>query len=361
MAKPLKLPQLKHVKYVRSKGKVYAYFNTGKTTSKGMPVYARMPHPSAVGFFDSYAAFKGARTKRQSVGYLVSDLVRDYEVSMEKREDLAEGSKALYRFTNKRVVELLGEFPINDVQPSDVRFMLENKMPGVGAHNIFLSMVRILYKWARLDGKTTLEPTKDMKALKGGEHAPWPEPILQAGLQAEDDRTRLAINLLYYTGQRIGDVAKMEWDHIIDGEMWVLQEKTDKEVCPPVHRDLAAELARTPRTGKTILTDAMGQPLNEEVIRRDLKVFSKARGKECVPHGLRKNAVIALLEAGCTIAEVSAITGQTFGIVEKYAAKVNRRRLGKAAMEKLENRTSTGKPDGKPSEEPRKPAPEEAE
>ena len=61
----------------------------------------------------------------------------------------------------------------------------------------------------------------------------------------------------------------------------------------------------------------------------DLVVFS-------VPHGLRKNAVNALLEAGCTIAEVSAITGQTHQVVEHYAAQVNRRKLGKSAIVKFE-------------------------
>lgn len=37
----------------------------------------------------------------------------------------------------------------------------------------------------------------------------------------------------------------------------------------------------------------------------------------------------------CTIAEVSAITGQTHQVVEHYAAKVNRRKLGKAAIVKF--------------------------
>lgn len=49
-----------------------------------------------------------------------------------------------------------------------------------------------------------------------------------------------------------------------------------------------------------------------------------------------KNDVNALLEAGCTIAEVSAITGQTHQVVEHYAAKVNRRKLGKSAIVKFE-------------------------
>lgn len=346
-----RLPKLDHVKYVRSRGKVYAYFNTGKKSPSGQPIYVRLPHPSAVGFFDSYGAMKGARTKREATGYLVADMVRDFEISMEKRSDLSEGSKRLYRVTNRRVVDLLGEFPVNDLQPADVRYVLENKMAGAGAYNIFLSMIGILYTWGRRNDKTLLEPTKDMQKIKGGEHDPWPEPILQAGLSAEDDRVRLAINLLYYTGQRISDVVKMRWSDILDGEIYLTQQKTGKEVSPPIHRDLATLLARTPKRGITILVNHLGQPVSSQVIRKELKAFSKAQGKECIPHGLRKNAVIALLEAGCTVAEVAAITGQTFAIVEKYATKVNRRRMGKAAILKLENRTETGKRIGKLSKD----------
>lgn len=338
-----KLPKLEHVKYVRSKGKVYAYFNTGKRTSQGTAIYSPLPHPSDIGFYDSYAAMKGARTKRQSVGYLISDLVRDYEVSMEKRADLAKGSKELYRSTNRRVIEHLGDFPVNDLQQGDVQYVLENKMAGAGAHNIFLSVLGILYTWARQNGKTKLEPTKDVQRRKGGEHEPWPEAILHAGLVAKHDRTRLAINLLYYTGQRISDVVKMRWSDIHNGEIFVFQKKTSKEVSPPLHRDLKAELDRTPKRGMTIIASPAGRPVSDEVIRKDLKKFSSAQGKECIPHGLRKNAVIALLEAGCTVAEVAAITGQTFQIVEKYATRVNRRKLGQAAILKLENMTGTGK------------------
>ena len=77
-----------------------------------------------------------------------------------------------------------------------------------------------------------------------------------------------------------------------------------------------------------------------------MKAYSAKLGRECVPHGLRKNAVIALLEAGCTVAEVAAITGQTYVVVERYAARVNTRRLGKAAVLKLDE-TRTGKRNGK--------------
>jgi len=57
-----------------------------------------------------------------------------------------------------------------------------------------------------------------------------------------------------------------------------------------------------------------------------------------VPHGLRKNAVNALLLAGCTIAEVGSITGQSMQVIEHYAARVNNRKLGEAAILKMDSR-----------------------
>lgn len=350
MARPHKLPRLEHVKYVHARGKVYAYFNTGKKTKVGKPVYTRMPNPAEIGFYDSYAALKAARTKRTSTVYTVADLVAEFEVALEKRADLAENSKTIYRKTASRVVEFLGKVPANDLQPSDVQLILDNEMPGAGSYNMFSAVVGLIYKWGRQRGKTDLNPTKDIEKVKGGEHEPWPEPVLQAGLAAKDDVVRLAIHLLYYTGQRISDVVRMRWGDIHDGEIFVTQKKTGKEVSPPLTRALSAELERTPKRGITILVKSNGKPYTEAGIRAALKSFTRDLGKECIPHGLRKNAVIALLEAGCTVAEVSAITGQTFGIVEQYASKVNRRRLGKAAILKFdrsENEPRSGKRIGK--------------
>ena len=53
-------------------------------------------------------------------------------------------------------------------------------------------------------------------------------------------------------------------------------------------------------------------------------------------HGLRKSAVVFLLEAGCTDAEVSAITGQSRQMVEHYARQVNQRKLAASAILKWE-------------------------
>ena len=48
-----------------------------------------------------------------------------------------------------------------------------------------------------------------------------------------------------------------------------------------------------------------------------------------------------LLEAGCTTAEVQAITGQSVEMVEHYAKDVDKRKLAKSGMKKLENASAT--------------------
>jgi hypothetical protein len=63
-----------------------------------------------------------------------------------------------------------------------------------------------------------------------------------------------------------------------------------------------------------------------------IRDMSELRSKRLVIHGLRKSAVVFLLEAGCTDAEVSAITG----LAEHYAKQVNHRRLAAAAILKWE-------------------------
>jgi hypothetical protein len=56
------------------------------------------------------------------------------------------------------------------------------------------------------------------------------------------------------------------------------------------------------------------------------------RERRLVFHGLRKSAVVFLLEAGCTDAETAAITGQSRDMVEHYAKQVNQQRLAAAAI-----------------------------
>ena len=52
---------------------------------------------------------------------------------------------------------------------------------------------------------------------------------------------------------------------------------------------------------------------------------------------LETSAVVMMLEAGCTEAEVSAVTGQSMRMAAHYAKQVNQKRLAASAILKLED------------------------
>lgn len=343
---PAKMPSLPHVRFVRTKGKIYAYFDTGRKKPSGRQVYVPMPPFGSAGFYDTYASMKGARAKSAAVDYTVADMVRDYEKSLTFKE-LKPRSQIVYSTALRKVTKFLGDYPANDLTSEDVQGVLDNDIEGAGSYNNFLAVVGVVYTWARSPRggkKTTLKPTEGISKRKGGEHAPWPEQIVEAALASDDANIRLAVHLLYFTGQRIGDVLSMRWSDIRDGVIEVTQQKTGKTVWVPFLNELRDELASTPKKGLTIIANDRGQRRGMNTVRDELQAFTRKLGTETVPHGLRKNAVNAFLESSCTVAETASITGQSYKVVEHYAKQINQRGMAKAAVLKLENKRATRKP-----------------
>lgn len=335
-----KLPNLEHVKFVRrffgGREVIYAYFNTGQKKD-GKPIYKRMPGPSEPRFYESYAALKAGRTKRATKAFTVANLV-DLYLSSREYGNKAKSTQDLYRIQLLKAAKLFAEAPANELTREDVELVLDQEGWGAGSQNAFVGALGAAYKWARTIHKKTItaDPVKGIERRKMGEHDPWPDDILTAALACNDPRIRLAVHLLYCTGQRIGDVCAMRWGQIKDGYVTLTQEKTGTELTFPVAAELRAELDQTTKRGLYVLTNDQGQPLRQKALREAIIAFTIAQGKRCVPHGLRKNAVNTLLEAGCTVYQVSAITGQSLAMIEHYAAKVDRKKLGTAAMLKFD-------------------------
>ena len=192
-------------------------------------------------------------------------------------------------------------------------------------------------------------PCVHVKKLKGGEgYTPWDFGDIDSfKMRARKDLWHAAI-LALYSGQRLNDVLNMRWDDIANGLIAVVQNKTRKKLWIPMHANLRAALHDIPRCGVTILTSTKGQPWTliwtKELNRPEMKLLRK---KQLVFHGLRKSAVVFLLEAGCTDAEVSAITGQSRQMVEHYAKQVNQRKLAATAISKWEaSETNSPEQDG---------------
>lgn len=334
---PHKLP--KHVKRVRSKGKDYFYFDTGQRLD-GKRIYRRLPDLRDPSFGGALAAMQGHRNRAKPVDIVrVPKLIDLYQKSGEYG-DLTASSKRIYDIYLARLASLLPTAPVGELERKDIQVLFDNMGETPGAANMFLAVTASLLKWGRARDYLKTNPCDDIKPHKLGEHKPWPEAILQAALKTKKARVRLLVHLLYYTAQRINDVLDMTWNDVVGDELQVRQRKTGKEYRIPLHKALRDELKRTPKRGLTIVTSATGMRLGEDTARDELKAFVATFGVKRVPHGLRKNAVIALLEVGCSVAETAAISGQSLKMVEHYAKERDRRKLASAAILRWEGNAS---------------------
>lgn len=332
---------LPRVKRVRSKGREYYYFDTGTQNERGKTIYNRLPDIRAPNFGDVYAAMKAGVTRRSDMRPVmnVATLIKNYERSPEFSR-LSDGTQRTYGYALRKIEAGLGKAPVDDVQPRDLAGLLALMGDAAGSINLTRSVMAALYKWGRARQLVSegVDPVGSQQPLSMGSHEPWAPAILRAALTCDRPRVKLAVHLLYYTAQRIGDVCAMRWSDVHDETISLVQRKTKKTMTIRLHHDLARLLADTPKRGLTILTRPDGGPVGDDAIRKEIQAFAADFGVRIVPHGLRKNAVIALLEAGCSVAETAAVSGQSFQMVEYYAKQRNQKELSSAAILKWQER-----------------------
>lgn len=170
-------------------------------------------------------------------------------------------------------------------------------------------------------------------------HGTWEEHQIDLFLEHHKPGTRahLAFCLLLYSGQRRSDVVRMGRQHVRDGLLTIIQQKTGQEVSIPVHPVLAAAIEAVPRDNLTYLTTAQGKPFTPPGFTnwfRDMVQEVKGLPSGGLsPHGLRKAICRRLAEAGCSPHEIMAISGhKSLKEVTRYTAKASRVRMAHAAM-----------------------------
>lgn len=322
-----------YIKTIRRRGKVYEYFDTGRRKPTGQPIYRPLPDKSDRSYGGTYASLLAARTALANLKPIITihDLSRAYQKSPQFKKR-SQSTQSTYLTYLRHIEDQITDAEVDTISRGDVRTMLDKMQARPGAANMTLLVMRNLAKYALARDWIEKDFTIGVEAFESGdaEHEPWDEALLEKALA--DPEVRLPVALLYFTAQRIGDVCKMRWTDVRDGFIEVKQEKTGKELDIRLHTDLRAILAETPKKALTILVGPKGGAMRVPTLRLRLQAWAAARGFAIVPHGLRKNAVNALLEAGCTTAETSSISGQSLAMVEHYAKRRNNKRIGSAAI-----------------------------
>jgi integrase len=261
----------------------------------------------------------------------------------------AETTKRNYRRVLSQLRDGYGTGLLRDLEPRHIR-VIRNELAAKSttAADLAMSLISALWNFATEQlgqYKLGADPAHSIKRVHEGkhEHEPWPPELIERFLQEARPTLRWAVKLALYTGQRRSDLVKMKWSDF-DGEfIQVRQQKTGAAVSVPCHAELRAELEAMPRIADTILVGERGEPLMADSLGVMVRKALRRMGVEGYSiHGLRKNAAVELVNAGCRDAEVMAITGhKTAAMVAHYSKKRDQRELASSAMDKWER---SGKP-----------------
>jgi len=266
----------------------------------------------------------------------------DAYLASPKFSALAEGSRAAYLPKLLEFQRELGDLRPDDLKPFNLARLRDNMAGTPGKANATLRTIGALYAWGREHGYVTqANPATGLKKLEMGQHAPWSQEALDAFPEALPPGLARCCMIGLYTGQRLGDVLAMRRTAVDGGGVWVTQEKTRKTLLIPLHsaiRDivLAAADVVCPK-------NAAGEPYTADQFHAAWTRARRNKGrplppalKDVVFHGLRKNATVNLLEAGCSEAQVAAVTGMSLPMVVHYGRGARQRVLAQEAIKKLE-------------------------
>jgi integrase len=342
MGKVVAVLKLKYVNEYRDRtGKLRRYFRKGGKQLGAIP--------GDVGSEEFMAAYSGFLAEKpmaaksalhaDSLGKLIIDFYGDRMFT-----GLKASTRQLYRYVLEPIARKHGHRSVV-LLTADKAEKIINEVgairPGMG--NLTRAVMRRVFKLAVKQKRRPDNPMLGIEAFKTGSHHTWNDAELK---QYENKwrpgtRQRLAYALLLYTGQRVGDVARMSRADVSEGLIYVEQEKTGAVLHIPIAPELDRAMKACPAEGLTLIGDANGRPLKRAALSHLMRLAIREAElpPRCVSHGLRKAAMRRLAEAGGTAKQIAAVSGhKTLKEVERYTAAADQKKLARAGMSKLVDR-----------------------
>jgi integrase len=237
----------------------------------------------------------------------------------------------------KSVCETAGKASLAAITPASIEQGMSRRSPHMARH--FLYAMRALFVWAVKAQHTEIDPTAGLKmALPASEgHTPWGEAWCAAYEKCWPlgTRERLAYDVLFYTGLRVGDAVQLGRQHVKNDIATIRTEKTGEVVSITILPPLQASLAAGPIGELTFLANSRGPWRKISFINWFRRACDKA-GVPGTAHGLRKAAATRGADNGMTEAELEAWFGWRGGhMASLYTRTANRAKLAKGAAAKL--------------------------
>ncbi len=267
-----------------------------------------------------------------------------------KFKALKPNTQGYYKGDLEKIRAAHGGKQIAGITRVNVESALADRVSTPDAARNFLVRLRALMQHALSVGMISSDPTAGLRAPRKKNRegfTPWPiEAIEQFRARHPLGTTaRLALDLLYGTGQRRSDIVRMGRQHVRNGVLSMRQQKTGTLIEIPIVAEITAALDAMPASDNlTFLVMSSGRPFTPEHFTawfRDRCAEAGLSGLS--PHGLRKSSAIAHAERGATAHMLMSWHGWlTLSEAERYCRKADRRRLAAAAGKLMV--TSAGEP-----------------
>jgi integrase len=307
------------------------------------PGLPRVPLPGAPGspeFMSTYqvaisrgAPFRPSRHGTGTFGALVTEYYRSPEFS-----NLKPSSQRVYRLVLGKLLDNHGHRLVRDLEPNKARVIVQ--APGAnrpGMANLTRSVLNRLMAFAIKIGLRNDNPLISVDRYRLGSHHTWSnaEIAVYENHWPLGTRERLAFALLLYTGQRVGDVARLKRSDISGGMIRLVQQKTGTPLAIPIHPALERAMRAGPAKGVYFVGDKDGRPIAAASLTRLMKRAAAAAGlsSHCKPHGLRKAILRRLAERGASAKQIAAVSGhRTLNEIERYTRAADQATMSKAAL-----------------------------
>lgn len=320
-------------------GRQYCYYRRG---GRYVRIDGKIGSPGWLqSYLDIHAAFDAGDARPGRADRLV-DVVREYQASRKWRR-LAATTQANYQREIDALLLAWGTMPAGAITRGMI-IAMRDQLDDLGRPRAALERVKVV--------RLLLGHAHDLDLISTNQAAGIGQPIgyqptawrewtpaeIETFEASAAPRWRRAVMLLRFTGLRVGDAVRVQRSDIAGGAIRWTVHKTNTPVVIPLHRTIAGELAG--KADSLFLMPALdGRPFkHSRSVSSGVKAEARRVGILDPPplHGLRRNAVMALLQAGCSKAEVRAITGQSDRMIDHYGAAYDREGQARAAITKLE-------------------------
>lgn len=325
-----KLPYIKE--YYDQAGLRRRYFR--RRGFKGGPLPGKIGSPE---FMEAYQAYVEARpaplAKFNNGAGTFGGLIGQYYTWIEYT-NLKPSSKKLYRYALEPLRDEYGNKSLSSMTRDNLIKVIEKvgkRAPGMA--NLTRAVLQKMLKIAATRKRIHTNPLADkIEPYKGGTHHTWTDEEL-AKFEARwplGTRQRLAYALLFYTGQRSGDVVKMTTKDIVDGRIKVVQEKTGASLKLMIHPDLKKALKACPPKGDYLFGSATGRQVKTAALSKLMREAIKEAGlpARCVPHGIRKATLRTMAENGSSAKRMASVSGhKTTKELDRYTDAADQQTL----------------------------------